>query len=115
MQTITAEKLEEVLGDANTEVINVLSEDAYNQIHIQDSINIPLDQLQDEAWKHLDEDKNYVVYCANAACQASPKAAEFLQSKGFNVKDFEGGMQEWAEKDLPVEGEQTRDEYLDED
>jgi len=46
-----------------------------------------------------------VVYCANAECDASPKAAERLEEAGFtDVVDYQGGTQSWEEAGLAIEG-----------
>lgn len=84
----------------DTVKVNVLSEGMHNKDHIPGSINIPVDDIEELAPKVLpDKSQHIVVYCANADCSASPKAAQKLESMGYeNVYDFEGGLEEWNEK-----------------
>lgn len=93
-------------------VVNVLSERMFDKIHIQGSHSVPLDELQDGAWEELDEP--VVVYCANTECDASDKAGAFLETKGVEVYDYEGGMQDWADHGLPTEGNMSTEEFLEE-
>ena len=113
VESITAEELQSAMLSGNVEVIYVLKEKQYDKMHIKGSKNIPLDVLQESAWKDLDKNKTYVVYCYDYDCQASPKAAKFLEDKGFRVLDYEGGIYEWVEKGLPTEGTQSREEFLE--
>lgn len=104
METITRDELKEKL-DSNEDLhlVNVLSRENFEEQHIPGSINIPMDQLEDEARDRFDEDDEIVVYCASESCQASPKAAKLLANMGFdNVKDYEGGMKDWADAGLDV-------------
>lgn len=99
------------MDSGRVEVINVLSSDYYDKIHIAGSKNIPLERL-DVAYRDLDKAKHYVVYCASQQCDASRKAARLLEEKGFSVKAYEGGIKEWAEAGLPTEGSTSREEFL---
>jgi len=46
-----------------------------------------------------------ITYCASFECQASTKAAEKLVSLGYsNVLDYKGGLKDYKEARLPVEG-----------
>ncbi len=108
LETVDADEVQEM--DAT--VVNVLSKPMYDKIHIEGSKSVPLDELKEGAWEELDEP--VIVYCANTECEASDKAGAFLVSKGVEVYDYEGGMQDWAEHGLPTDGSMTRDEFLDE-
>lgn len=100
VDTISRDALKEKLdrGDDFT-LVNVLAAEQFEQAHIPGSINIPLDELGEEAPDRFDEDDEIVVYCASHSCQASPKAAKKLESMGFtNVTDYEGGVADWQEE-----------------
>lgn len=77
-------------------MVNVPAKESYRARRIPGSINIPVEHID---WiEHVVPDKNQdiVVYCANADCDASPKAAEALLEKGYrNVWDFEDGLAGW--------------------
>ena len=80
-------------------LINVLQREDFNIQHIRTSINIPLQEsVFVERVEAVAGNKNreIVVYCANADCQASPKAAKQLEQAGFaKVFDYEGGVEDW--------------------
>ncbi len=103
MDTITRDELKEKLDNDEVTLLNVLGRENFEEQHIPGSINIPMDRLEDEARERLDKDNEIVVYCASEGCQASPKAAKMLEEMGFsNVKDYEGGMNDWVEAGLDV-------------
>jgi len=102
MKTINAQQLESMMkADEELTVINVLPKKAFDSEHIPETINIPVgdddfvQQVEDAVESKSDD---VVVYCADEACDASPKAAKNLEDAGFtSVYDFEGGMKEWTD------------------
>jgi rhodanese-related sulfurtransferase len=85
-------------------LINVLSRDLFDDCHIQGSINVPLEQLEQFA-QQLDVNQKIVVYCASYACRVSLKAWRLLDGMGFqNLWAYEGGMADWYHKGLPFVG-----------
>ena len=104
-KTITKEQLKDMIGNQDVLVINVLEEDAYRKSHIKSSISIPLAKLTCGEYGKLDSKKKLVTYCASYQCSASRQAAEFLMENGFDSYAYEGGMKEWTESGLPLEGE----------
>jgi rhodanese-related sulfurtransferase len=87
-----------------TALVNVLGHEAFEQKHIPNSINIPVDEL-DQFEQRFRKDKDIIVYCASAECDASVKAAEALSARGFrNVSDYVGGIAEWAKQKQPLAG-----------
>jgi len=85
-------------------VINILDENLYQDCHIAGSIHVPFDQLE-LYMKDKDHGAEIVLYCSNYACGASAYAVKMLQKLGFeHVYAYEGGMAEWYQKGLPVEG-----------
>jgi rhodanese-related sulfurtransferase len=110
MDKLSAKEVKGIL-DRNKDflLINVLPEEHFRKKRIPGSVNVPLGDssfLQRVAHLVGDKDAKVVVYCADAECNASPKAAEELEESGFrNVHDFEGGVQEWEQAGFPLEGE----------
>jgi len=100
VQIIRREELKQQLGQV--QVVNVLEPENYKLGLIQGSKKIPLSQLDQRAGE-LDKDREVVTYCANPQCSASKRAAEKLAAKGFKVKAYEGGIQEWKAAGLPTE------------
>lgn len=109
MDKLSAKEVKGILDrDDEVQVINVLPEDRFREKRIPGSVNVPLEDSSFlQRVEHLvgDRDAKVVVYCADAGCKASPKAAEKLEESGFrNVQDFEGGVEEWERAGFPLEG-----------
>ncbi|OPA74254.1 rhodanese [Paenibacillus selenitireducens] len=60
---------------------------------IPGAINIPLGLLEFRMHE-LDKAKEYVIVCQ--AGGRSMRAAQFLESQGFQVINMDGGMNEWT-------------------
>lgn len=105
VDTISTSELESRIENSEDfTLVDVLAEDHFEEEHIPDAVNIPLDQIAEEVLDRFDKDDDLVVYCASESCQASPKAAEKLESLGFeDVKDYEPGIKGWKDAGNPVE------------
>ncbi len=98
MKKISTEQLESMREDHEVNLVDVLSEEHYEDEHIEGAINIPLDEIASKAIERFDKDEEIVVYCKDTECSASPKAAKKLEKLGFeNVKDYEVGLKGWKE------------------
>jgi len=52
------------------------------------------------------KDEDIVVYCSNADCHASLALIQKLRDHGYqNVAHYPGGLIDWEEAGLPVEGD----------
>lgn len=88
----------------NFKIINVLPPEYYRDCHIKNSINIPFDRIEDES-KNWDKNIEIIIYCARYECTASKYAFQKLKKMGFkNIAIYEGGVQEWFQKEYPTEG-----------
>jgi rhodanese-related sulfurtransferase len=112
MQTIGHEELKTVLDSGkNVLLIDVLSEDAFENEHIPGSENIPYENndavFADKVENLADsKDAEIIVYCASTDCPASSRAARSLEKAGFtNITAFEGGLQDWKDASYDLEGE----------
>ncbi|MDG6903163.1 MAG: rhodanese-like domain-containing protein [Nitrososphaerota archaeon] len=114
MNTIGRDELASKLGAPGITIVNVLAAVAYEKIHITGSISIPRNELEGGRWRELDPSREIVVHCSSYECGASRAAAELLESKGFNVMAYEGGMKDWAEAGLPTEGSISAKQFLEE-
>lgn len=101
--SVTKEDLVSLLASPKVVVINVLPRDWYDRAHIAGSISMPVEDLQN-TFSGLPKDKLIVVYCLSPECMSCVEAAGILAGKGFNVKVYKGGTQEWMESGLPCEG-----------
>jgi rhodanese-related sulfurtransferase len=102
---ITREALKGMI-DRNEDfiLVDVLSPECYEEEHIPRSINIPLEDIENKAKELLKDGKEIVVYCGSFQCNMSSLAAEKLTEIGYkNVYDYEGGLQDWKDAELPLE------------
>lgn len=103
MKTIDKDTLKNKLENGNIHLVEVLGVDKFNQSHIKGAINIPLENIGQQAKKKFGKDDEIVVYCSDYECTASPTAGKKLDDLGFkNVYDYEGGKKEWKEAGLPM-------------
>ena len=85
-------------------VVNVLDKELYDDCHIKDSVHVSYDKVEEFA-KKLDKGTELVIYCSNYQCSTSGYVAKKLKELGFmKVSVYEGGMAEWFQEGLPVEG-----------
>lgn len=88
-------------------LIDVLPAASYGKAHIEGAVSIPLADLEAKA-ATLDKETPIVTYCANYICGASTQAAALLARQGFkDVRDYKGGLHEWREAKLPVDGSEA--------
>jgi rhodanese-related sulfurtransferase len=106
LTTITADDLKEALESEHPPVlINTLPREAHEARHIPGSVNVPVDDIEHIEAIVPNKDDRIVVYCANADCTASPKAAQKLEEMGYtNVTDFEDGYAGWRQAGYPLVG-----------
>lgn len=107
MKTITREELSEHFdGTFDMPVVEVLSEEEYEEFHLPGAINVPIDEEFEERIQEIFPDKTQpvVVYCASTKCNASEEAAEHMDQLGYTeVYDYEAGKADWKKAGLPVE------------
>ena len=106
MESLSRSEVREKLKDQNVAVVEVLSPDTFEQFHLPNAINVPLDDEFDQKIQQAVPDKvrPVVVYCYDTECQASAKAAERMDALGYkSVFDYEAGKVDWREAGLPVE------------
>ena len=85
-------------------LVEVLKEQSYKEGHIPGAINIPVDNLKDEAPKQLKKTDKIIVYCASYQCHASTNAAKTLLARGYNdTVDFKGGKKTWVDAGFELE------------
>lgn len=106
MQTIDRESLRRKLqNNDDLTLVEVLSRGNYEEFHLPGAINVPVhsDDFAERIQDLADKDQEVVVYCQNAECDASPRAAEKMEKLGFTkVFDYAAGKDDWREAGLPV-------------
>lgn len=109
METISRDQARSLVKDReqeNVTVVEALPEEYFNKYHLPGARNVPLDENFDETIQQVAPDKSQpvMVYCADADCDASPKAAKRMEELGYTrVFDYEAGKVDWKEAGLTVE------------
>ncbi len=106
MQNIERTELRKMIErGGDFDLVDVLAPDAYESSHLPGAINVPFDNQFEEKIQLAIDNKNrtVVVYCSNADCDASPKAAHAMEQLGFiRVFDYEAGKADWMRAGLDV-------------
>lgn len=81
---------------------------AFDAAHIRKAVSLPVSEFerkQPEFRKKHDLSTRLVVYCSGYGCHDSRLLSEKLYNTGYHdILVFEGGLPEWKEAGLPVEG-----------
>jgi rhodanese-related sulfurtransferase len=88
-------------------LVNSLGAWEFRQKHIPGSIRFdsPAEMLG-----ALKPDDEIVVYCTNPECRASIVSYETLVNHGYkNVRRYSGGIEDWENSGLPLEGVQVQE------
>lgn len=88
--------IEQLEADSNAVILDVRTEDEYNDGIIASALNIDIHQGPAfiSAIEALDKSKNYYVYCRSGA--RSAKACEIMNELGFeNAYNLLGGILAW--------------------
>ena len=104
VRNIGYEEVQRLMAE-DAQIVDVLPPDDYNSSHLPGAINLPLQELDDDALDRLSRPWPIVVYCADNECDLSPRAAARLSAEGFpEVYDYVAGFADWAARGLPIEG-----------
>jgi rhodanese-related sulfurtransferase len=102
-QTVDLAGVQKLL-ERGAQLVEVLPEEEYQELHLPDAIHLPLKELDAQRAKQLDRERPVVVYCWDALCDMSPRAATRLQQLGFEVYDYALSKIDWMAHGLPMEG-----------
>jgi rhodanese-related sulfurtransferase len=94
----------QALLERDAQLVEVLPQEEYDELHLPGAINLPLKQLDAEHAARLDRGRPVVVYCWDALCDMSPRAAVALAEIGFEVYDYALSKVDWMAHGLPMEG-----------
>jgi len=82
-------------------LLDVRSALEFNETHIKDSINIPIDMIASKIKDLSQSGQSYIVFCRTG--NRSPMAADMLLQSGIrSIKVMEGGLVRWQKERLPV-------------
>ena len=85
--------IEELKKLNNPNLIDIRSIEKYNNKHIMNAINIPMEQLLIKPEKYLVKDKKYYIYCQKGI--QSRKLCMILTNCGYDVVNVSGGYESW--------------------
>ncbi|GGK08906.1 rhodanese-like domain-containing protein [Lentibacillus kapialis] len=86
------ELVEKINRNKNVNVIDVREDEEVAQGKIPGAKHIPLGEVPDRL-DEIDKDNHYYMVCRSGG--RSGKAAEFLNSNGYDVTNVDGGMLAW--------------------
>lgn len=87
------------VGDTDVQVLDVREDDEWRAGRIEGAHHIPLAQLPTRL-DELDRQRPVVAVCRSG--NRSGRAALFLQQRGFDVVNLDGGVKAWVADGLPL-------------
>ena len=92
------------LVEDGAQLVEVLPEHEYKEEHLPGALHLPLKRLDaDSSRALLAVSRAVVVYCWDALCDMSPRAAWRLERLGFGpVYDYAAGKVDWMAAGLPT-------------
>jgi rhodanese-related sulfurtransferase len=102
-RTVDLPRVRELL-DQGAQLVEVLPRDEYEELHLPGAINLPLKELDARSAARLDRERPVVVYCWDALCDMSPRAATMLAELGFDAYDYALSKVDWMAHGLEMEG-----------
>jgi rhodanese-related sulfurtransferase len=102
-RTVDLGGVQELLA-RGAQLVEVLPKEEYDELHIPGAVNIPLKELDASRAERLDRGRPVVVYCWDALCDMSPRAATFLDQFGFDAYDYGLSKVDWMAHGLAMEG-----------
>ena len=90
LESITVNELKKLY---NVAIIDLRSNEKYNDKHIPSAHNISFDQLLLFPDKYLDKQKKYYIYCQKGL--QSKQLCRSLNMKGYKTVHIVGGYEAW--------------------
>lgn len=107
MPNITRDAVKRHLDNGDSIIlVEALPAKSFNEAHLPGALQINHDEVAAKAPKLLpDKAARIVVYCANAECRNSAKAAGALAALGYtDVHEYVDGKADWRAAGLPTVG-----------
>jgi len=89
------------LYQAGTFVLDVRTQEEWDEYHAPNTTLIPLDELEARI-SELPKDQDIVIVCRSG--NRSQQARDILLDAGFSATSMAGGLKEWYAKGYPIEG-----------
>lgn len=114
MNTISRQQAKRMIEtQEDLQVVEALGLETFEEFHLPGAHSVPVDDAFETRIEAVAPQKSapVLVYCMDAECPASSKAAQKLEALGYTeVYDYEAGKVDWKEAGLPLEhgrGDQT--------
>lgn len=93
--SISAEEARELMDKSeNYIILDVRTQEEYDELHIPGAVLIPDTEIEERAEKEL-EDKEQLIFVYCRSGNRSKKASSLLSEMGYtNIKEF-GGIKDW--------------------
>jgi rhodanese-related sulfurtransferase len=92
------------LLERGAQLVEVLPAQEYEELHLPGAISVPLKELDRQAAERMDRGRPVVVYCWDALCDMSPRAAAMLEQLGFDAYDYALSKVDWMAHGMPMQG-----------
>jgi rhodanese-related sulfurtransferase len=86
---------------SGTFVLDVRTQEEWDEYHAPNTTLIPLDQLQNRL-SEVPKDREILVVCRSG--NRSQQGRDILLAAGYNATSMNGGLKEWYAKGYPIEG-----------
>ena len=98
---VTVSEAEKLIATPNTYLLDVRTQDEYDEAHLEGAKLIPVGELESRLGElEAERGKELVVYCRSGS--RSAKASEILSKQGYKVANVEGGIIAWQSEGKPV-------------
>lgn len=93
-KTIKAVEAKKIMDTTNCKILDVRTDEEFNEMHIDDAILLPLEKIEAQVENILkNKDETILVYCQSGL--RSKIACEIMAKKGYtNLLEF-GGIKNW--------------------
>ena len=98
---ISVDEAYQMYQQSGTFVVDVRTQEEWDEYHAPNTTLIPLDQLQSRL-SEVPKDKKILVVCRSG--NRSQQGRDILLSAGYNATSMTGGLNEWYAKGYPIEG-----------
>lgn len=93
-------------NDEPIKLVMALNRWAFDAKHIPGSLHF---DDPDDLYSALLKDDEIIVYCSNVDCLSSVAVYRALVARGYsNVRRYAGGLLDWEDAGLPLEGSSVR-------
>lgn len=97
---ISADRLNEQLDEV--QIVDVRTPAEFRRSHLQGAVNLPITQFSEKAINELSLDKGKPAVTICLSAHRSIPATRRLRQLGYDVKQLEGGMKAWWNRDYPT-------------